>query len=408
MSTQVAEPRPAPPSDEGAGGGWLTPARAGWAGVALAFLALFVAVPPALIRSPVPSIVLGVAAVVAGAIAIRGGERKLGWGAVIAAVVGVALGIGATKSGEGNLKNVVAWSALFAAMLRYATPLLFAALGGVMSERSGVINIGLEGMMLMGAFFGVWGADITGSWVLGLIIGMASGMLLALIHAVFAVSLRADQIVSGFSMNLLAAGITGYFYISHYGAQGTPDDLPRTPDVTLPVIKDIPFFGDIFGQVNILIWLGLLTVLLLWILLFRTATGLRIRSVGENPLAAETAGLSPVRIRYRAVAASGALAAAGGSYLSIGFVGSFSENMTAGKGFIGLAVMICGRWMPQGALIFALLFGFFTALATRLPTFSPSAATLFQALPYVITLITVAGLVGRSIPPAADGRPLDR
>ena len=407
MSTQVAE-RPAPPSEEPNGDGWLTPARVGWAGVALGFLALFVAVPPALIRSPVPTVILGVLAVVAGAVAIRGGERKLGWGAVIAAVAGVALGIGATKSGEGNLRDVVAWSALFAAMLRYATPLLFAALGGVMSERSGVINIGLEGMMLMGAFFGVWGADITGSWVLGLIIAMASGVALALIHAVFAITLRADQIVSGFSMNLLALGITGYFYISHYGTEGTPDNIPRTPDVHLPGIQDIPFFGDIFGQLNILIWLGLLTVLLLWVLLFRTSTGLRIRSVGENPLAAETAGLSPVRIRYRAVAASGALAAAGGAYLSIGFVGSFTENMTAGKGFIGLAVMICGRWMPQGALVFALLFGFFTALATRLPTFSPSAATLFQALPYLITLITVAGLVGRSIPPAADGRPLDR
>jgi ABC-type uncharacterized transport system permease subunit len=408
MSTQVAEPRPAPPSERRAGDGWLTPERAGWAGVALGFLALFVTVPPALIRSPVPTIVLGVAGLVAGAIAIRGGERKLGWGALAAVVAGVALGIGATKSGESNLRDVVAWSALFAAMLRYATPLLFAALGGVMSERSGVINIGLEGMMLMGAFFGAWGADITGSWVLGLIIGMAAGLMLALIHAVFAITLRADQIVSGFSMNLLALGITGYFYISHYGEQGTPDDLPRTPDINLPGIKDIPFLGDIFGQLNVLIWLGLLTVLLLWILLFRTAIGLRIRSVGENPLAAETAGLSPVLIRYRAVAASGALAAAGGAYLSIGFVGSFSENMTAGKGFIGLAVMICGRWMPQGALVFALLFGFFTALATRLPTFSPSAATLFQALPYVITLITVAGLVGRSIPPAADGRPLDR
>jgi general nucleoside transport system permease protein len=407
MSTQVADPRPAPSETRG-GDGPLTPARAGWAGVALGFLALFVAVPPALIRSPVPSILLGVLGLAAGAWALRGGEKRLGWGAIVAAVAGVALGWAATKSGEANLRNVVAWSALFAAMLRYATPLLFAALGGVMSERSGVINIGLEGMMLMGAFFGAWGADITGSWVLGLVIGMLSGALLALIHAVFAVSLRADQIVSGFSMNLLALGITGYFYVSHYGEQGTPDDLPRTPDVSLPGIKDIPFFGDIFGQLNILIWLGLFTVLFLWILLFRTAVGLRIRSVGENPLAAETAGLSPVIIRYRAVATSGALAAAGGAYLSIGFVGSFSENMTAGKGFIGLAVMICGRWMPQGALVFALLFGFFTALATRLPTFSPSAATLFQALPYVITLITVAGLVGRSIPPAADGRPLDR
>jgi general nucleoside transport system permease protein len=408
MSTQVAERSPAPPSAGAGVGGWLTPARAGWLGIALGFLALFVTVPPATIRSPVPTILLAVAGVAAAAWAIRGGENRIGWGAVSAAVAGLVLGIAATKSGEGNLESVVAWSALLAAMLRYATPLLFAALGGVVSERSGVINIGLEGMMLMGAFFGVWGAETTGSWLLGLLIGMASGALLALIHAVFAVSLRADQIVSGFSMNLLAAGITGFFYVNIYGTTGTPDNIPRTPDVKLPLIKDIPFVGDVIGQMNILIWLGLLTVLLSWLFLFRTPAGLRLRSVGENPLAAETAGLSPVRIRYRAVAASGALAAIGGAYLSIGFVGSFTENMTAGRGFIGLAVMICGRWMPQGALVFALLFGFFTALAQRLPAFSPSAATLFQALPYVVTLIAVAGVVGRSIPPAADGRPLDR
>jgi ABC-type uncharacterized transport system permease subunit len=400
--------RPAPPAE--------TPGRdtsrdtkiVGWAGIVLGFLALFVTIPPMTVRSAVPTIVLGVLAVGCGAWAIRGGERRLGWGALVTAVIGVAVGIGATRSGVGNLERVVVWSALFAAMLRYATPLLFAALGGVMSERSGVINIGLEGMMLMGAFWGVWGADKTGSWIGGLIIGMVAGVLLALVHAVFAVSLRADQIVSGFSMNLLAAGITGYFYVSIYGSEGTPEGIPRAPDLSLPLIEDIPFVGDVIGRMNVFIWLGLITVVLLWVLLFRTPSGLRIRSVGENPLAAETAGLSPVRIRYWAVGASGALAAAGGAYLSIGFVGSFTENMTAGKGFIGLAVMICGRWLPQGALVFALLFGFFTALAQRLPVFSEQAATLFQALPYVVTLITVAGLVGRSIPPAADGRPLDR
>jgi general nucleoside transport system permease protein len=407
MTTEVAE-RPAPPAEEPDGRRWWTASSPGWLGIVLGFLALFVAIPPLTIRSPVPTIILGVAAVVCGALAIRNGERKLGWAAIITAIVGTFLGIAATKSGVTNLERVVVWSALFAAMLRYATPLLFAALGGVISERSGVINIGLEGMMLMGAFWGIWGAEVTGSWVIGLIIGLLSGVVLALIHAVWAITFRADQIVSGFAMNFLALGITGYFYVTIYGTQGTPDKIPRAPDVTVPLLEKVPFFGDFLGTMNILIWLGLLTVFLMWVYLFRTASGLRLRSVGENPLAAETAGLSPARIRYRAVMMSGALAAIGGAYLSIGFVGSFGENMTAGKGYIGLAVMICGRWLPQGALIFALLFGFFSSLAQRLDVFSEQAGTLFQALPYVVTLIAVAGVVGKSIPPAADGRPLDR
>ena len=397
-----------PPAEDAEASGPLTARRVGWAGVALAFLAFFVALPPLTIRSPIPTVILAFAAAAAGVWALRGGERRLATGALAAALVGLVGGIAATRSGVTNLERVVVWSALFAAMLRYATPLLFAALGGLFSERSGVINIGLEGMMLMGAFWGIWGAEVTGSWVIGLLVGMASGALLALIHAVFSVSLRADQIVSGFSMNFLAAGITGFAYVSIYGTQGTPDKIPRAPDVTVPLLEDVPFVGDVLGRMNILVWLGLLTALLTWVVVFRTPIGLRLRSVGENPLAAQTAGVSPVRVRYAAVLISGMLAAIGGAYLSIGFIGSFGEGMTAGRGYIALAVLICGRWMPGGALVFALLFGFFSALAQRLPVFSESAATLFQALPYVITLIAVAGVVGRSIPPLAIGRPLDR
>jgi simple sugar transport system permease protein len=323
-------------------------------------------------------------------------------------MVGMAGGIAATQSGVGNLERVVVWSALFAAMLRYATPLIFASLGGLFSERSGVINIALEGMLLMGAFFAVLGADLTGTWYLGVLIGMAAAGLLALIHAVFSVSLRADQIVSGTALNFLAVGLTTYLYLNRYGEEGTPTDLPQVPDVHLPLIEDIGFVGDIFGQMNLMIWMGLALVLVTWVVVFRTPPGLRLRSAGENPLAAETAGLSVVKTRYLAVVTSGVLAGAGGAYLSIGFVHSFSQNMTIGKGFIALAALIFGRWRPGGALMAALLFGFSTALAQRLPVFSPSAATLFQALPYVLTLIAVAGLVGRSIPPAAIGRPLER
>jgi ABC-type uncharacterized transport system permease subunit len=345
---------------------------------------------------------------IAGVYAVREGQRRLGWIAISIAAIGAIGAVVATQSGEANLERVFVWSALLAAMLRFATPLIFAAMGGILSERSGVINIGLEGMMLMGAFWGLWGAEVTGSWVIGLLVGMVAGLLLALLHALFSVTLRADQIVSGFAMTFLAAGITGFFYVSIYGTEGTPDNIPRAPDVTVPGLEAIPFVGDVIGRMNILIWLGLLTCLLTWLLVFRTPMGLRLRSVGENPLAAQTAGVSPVRVRYVAVAISGMLAAIGGAYLSIGFVGSFVEDMTAGRGYIALAVLICGRWLPAGALVFACLFGFCSALAQRLPVFSEQAATLFQALPYVVTLIAVAGVVGRSIPPAAIGRPLDR
>jgi ABC-type uncharacterized transport system permease subunit len=379
----------------------------GWAGIALGILAFFVAVPPIMVRSAVPIIVLALLGAAAGVFAVREGDKRIGWGAIASGVFGVAGGIAATRSGEAHLEEVVVWGALLASTLRYATPLTLAALGGLFSERSGVINIALEGMMLIGAFFGAYGADKTGSWVLGIVIAIVAGAVFAALHALFAVTLRADQIVSGTALNLLAVGITGYLYVDIYGTQGTPDDLPGVPDVNLP-IKSIPLIGDVFGQLNLMIWLTLALVLVTWVVVFRTSVGLRLRSVGENPLAAGTAGLSVVRMRYLAVMTSGGLAAMGGAFLSIGFVHSFSQNMTAGRGFIALAALIFGRWRPGTALAATLLFGFGSALAQRLPVFSPSGAVLFQALPYVLTLIAVTGVIGRSIPPAALGRPLPK
>jgi general nucleoside transport system permease protein len=386
----------------------VTARHVAWGAIAVGIVAWYIALPPILVRSFVPSVVLGVVAIGAGAWVLGQGENRLGWGAIAAGVIGAGGAVASTRSGAGHLEDVVTWSALFAAMLRFATPLLFGALGGIVSERSGVVNIGIEGMMLMGAFFGIFGADLGGSWVVGLLAAMVAGGLLALVHAVFSVTLRADQIVGGVAINLLALGITGYLFVDHYGDQGTPDDISRVPDVTLPVIKNIGFVGDAIGKTNLLTWLGLLTVVALAIFLFRTPQGLRLRSVGEHPRAAETVGLSVIRTRYLAVIASGVLAALGGAYLSIAFLGSFNQNMTAGRGYIALAVVICGRWRPFGALAFACLFGFSSALAQRLPTFSESGATLFQALPYVLTIIVVAGVIGRSRPPAAVGQPYTR
>jgi simple sugar transport system permease protein len=378
---------------------------AAWAGIVLGVLAAYVALPPLLIRTPAVSLVLAAVGIAAGVYATRQGEKRLGWIAVVIAVLGAILGVIAAKSGESNLDRVFVWSALVAGMLRYATPLIFGAMGGILSERSGVINIGLEGMMLIGAFFGIFGSDLLGSWVLGVAVGVAAGALIGLVHAFVSIQLRADQVVSGTGINFLAIGITGYIFIYHYGDQGTPSDISRAPNVTLPLVEDIPFIGEAIGQMNVLTWAALLLVPILAVYLFRTRGGLRLRSVGEKPRAADSLGLPVLRTRYLAVTASGALAALGGVFLSIGLLGSFNEQMTAGRGFIALAAVIFGSWRPFGALAGACLFGFSTALAQRLPAFSESTAVLFQALPYVVTLVVVAGVIGRSRPPAAIGVP---
>ncbi len=382
-----------------------SPRAVGIVGVGLAVIAWFITLPPALLRTPVPSIILGLAAMLAGAFALQGEERRLGFIDLFLGPLAIAGAIASTKSGLGHLNTVFVWSALVAAMLRYATPLLFAALGGIVCERSGVINIGLEGMMLMGCYFGIFGADVLGSWVMGLLVALVAGGLLALVHAVFSIHMRANQVVSGTGINFLALGITGYFFTAHYGPNGTPNKISQVPNVKLPLIQHIGFFGQAIGDANLMTWIGLLLVPALAVFLFRTRWGLRLRAVGEKPRAADTVGLPVLRIRYLAVVVSGMLAALGGAYLSVAFVGSFTPNMTEGKGFIALAAVIFGRWRPGLALVATLLFGFSEAMADRLPTFSGTLATLFQALPYVLTLIAVAGLIGASRPPAASGIP---
>ncbi len=316
----------------------------------------------------------------------------------------------AAQAGRTNLETAVVWSALIASMLVYATPLTYAAIGGLFSERSGVVNIGLEGMMLTGAFFGIWGADRTGNWVLGLLVAMGAGGLLALVYAFFAIHLRADQIVGGTAINFLALGVSGYLFIDIYGSNGTPNltNAQQIPDI--PISRSGNFFAQAFGDLNLLIWVSFGLVILTYFFVFRTPWGLRLRSVGEHPRAADTVGISVFRTRYVAVTFSGMLSAMGGAYLSIGFVHSFNQNMTEGRGFIALAALIFGKWRPAGAFGAALLFGFSSALAQRLGTIPnwSSYAVLFQALPYVLTLIAVAGVIGRSIPPAADGQPYQK
>jgi simple sugar transport system permease protein len=381
----------------------------GIAGVALGVLAFWLTLPPVETTARVWPVLLGALAVACGLWAARE-RRRLGWGAVAAGALGLTFGLLATQTGRGNLGGAVVWSALIASTLVYATPLTYAALGGLFSERSGVVNIGLEGMMLTGAFFGIWGSVATGSWVLGLLIALTAGGVLALVYAFFAIHLGTDQIIGGTAVNFLALGITGYLFVDIYGSNGTPPlrGAQQIPDVTIS--KSSNFFAQAFGQLNLMIWLSFALLAVTSVVVFKTPLGLRIRSVGEHPRAADTVGISVFKTRYAAVTLSGMLSALGGAYLSIGFVHSFNQNMTEGRGFIALAALIFGKWRPAGAFGAALLFSFSNALAQRLGTVPDwsSYAVLFQALPYVLTLIAVAGVIGRSIPPAAVGRPYAR
>ncbi|MCL2418911.1 MAG: ABC transporter permease [Conexibacteraceae bacterium] len=385
----------------------MTAKRAGTAAAVLAAVAWILTLPPIMARTALPSAVLGLVAALIGVLVLRNAQhRRLGGVTVLAGLVAIPLALAMTNQSAANVREVFTWSAVIASGLTFATPLIFAALGGIISERSGVVNVGLEGMMLMGAYFGIFGADVCNSWLLGALIGMASGGLVGLVHAYFSIHLRANQVVSGIAINLLAVGLTGYFFISHYGNNGTPGTLPQVPNLTIPVLDRIPFVDDAIGrQTNLLTWIGLLLVPVVWWFLFRTRAGLRLRAIGEQPLAASTVGLKVIATRYVAVVTSGVLAALGGVYLSDGLTGSFNFDMTDGRGFIALAAVIFGKWNPVGALGATLLFGLSTALAFRLQTFSTTLGTLFQALPYVLTLVAVAGLIGRSRPPAASGIP---
>src|SRR5438552_2013731 len=381
------------------------PRAVGILGIALGALSFCLALPPVHARNTGLPVAVGILGAAAGIWAVSRRERRVGWGAIAAALVGIVGAILATRSSLTHPDIVVFWGALVTATLRWATSLTFAAIGGMFSERSGVVNIGLEGMMLSGAFFGILGADKLGSWELGLLCAMVSGGVLAFIHAFNAIHLRADQIVSGTAINFLALGVTGYFFILVYGDNGTPGSISQVPNVNIPGADHLGFIGDVFGHLNLMIWLMFATIIVSYIVVFRTPIGLRLRSVGEHPRAADTVGISVYKIRYGAVILSGMLSALGGAYLSIGYLGSFNENMTAGRGYIALAAVIFGNWRPFGAFAAALLFGGSTALSFRLQQPWPAPSVLFQALPYVLTLIAVAGVIGRATPPASAGRP---
>ena len=299
--------------------------------------------------------------------------------------------------------------ALLTAGLRLGTPILLAALGEVFAERSGVLNIGVEGMMLIGALAGVLGSKFTGSPWAGLLLGMIAGILMSLIHAYVTITLRADQIVSGVAINILALGLSTFIFRGVFGITILPVTVKSFKPIKVPGLSEIPILGPVVFQQSALVYIALILVPLTWFILMKTPVGLKIRTVGEHPKAADTVGNSVTRIRYLCTAIGGLLAGVGGCFLSIGQLNFFADNMTAGRGFIALAAVIFGRWNPFGVLGASIIFGTADAIALRLQArgFDVPYEFLFM-LPYVLTIIALAGLVGKTEYPKALGLPYRR
>jgi simple sugar transport system permease protein len=287
-----------------------------------------------------------------------------------------------------------------------ATPLTLAALGGMMCERSGVVNIALEGIMLTGAFVGYAAAFATHNLWLGVLAAILAGMLIAALHAVLSISFLVDQIVSGTVINILAVGITGVFYRNFIesGNVAGPGTLPQW---SVPVLADIPVVGPILFQNQFVTYAMLALIVVVHFTLFHTVWGLRTRACGEHPRAAETAGINVYFVRYVNVIASGALAGLGGAYFSLQQIGNFLPGMTGGRGFIGLAAMIFGQWTPVGAFFASLLFAGSDQVGSRLQSVFhvPIPLQFLGMLPYILTIVVVAGAMGRAVAPAAVGRP---
>ncbi len=309
---------------------------------------------------------------------------------------------------------------ILSATIRLSTPLIFAAMAGIFSERSGVVDISLEGKLLAGAFAAASVAAVTGSAWLGLGAAILTGMALSLVHGFASITHKGDQVVSGVAINIIVSGLTVVLGIAWFHRAGQTPTLPssaRFMSIKLPgadAISQVPFLGEIYTKLisghNLLVYLAFVCVGLTYWILFKTRFGLRLRAVGENPKAVDTAGISVDFLRYRAILIGGILTGIGGTYISIAQNASFTRDMSAGQGYIALAAMIFGKWKPTPAMLSCFLFGFLEALSMRLqgvvvPFLGEVPVQLIQAGPYILTVVLLAGFVGRAIAPKADGVP---
>jgi simple sugar transport system permease protein len=290
-----------------------------------------------------------------------------------------------------------------------ALPITFGALSGILCERSGVVNIAIEGMLLAGAFTGAVVGSATGNIIVGALAAGFVGAALAGLLAVLTIRYRMDQIVAGTVINIFSAGITSFLYSRILQVHQELNQPARFPQIPVPVLSEIPILGPMFFSGNIFLYVLFILIGLIHYGLFYTRWGLRVRAVGEHPRAADTVGINVNLTRYRNVLLGGIVAGIGGAYFTLGSTGSFIHDMTAGRGFIGLAAMIFGGWTPIGAFLASLVFGFADAVQTRLSILNiPLPSELLEMTPYLVTIVVVAGLVGRVRAPAADGRPYEK
>lgn len=299
---------------------------------------------------------------------------------------------------------------LFESTLIRATPFLLGALSGIMCERSGVINIAIEGMMLIAAFVSVIATNLSGGNIwMGLTWGLASGAIIAAIHAVLSIQFKVDQIISGTVINIFAFGLTNYLNLRVLQTNQSLNESHTFDLLPIPLLSDVPILGRVFFSQNILVYAALSLMFVVHFVLFYTRWGLRTRAVGEHPRAADTLGINVFRVRYVNVVIGGLFAALGGCFLTLGSVGRFDKLMTNGRGFIALAAMIFGNWTPFGAFASSLIFGFADSLQVKLQILSSAIPSDFLLMaPYLATMIVLAGVVGRAIPPAADGQPYEK
>ncbi len=298
---------------------------------------------------------------------------------------------------------------LFASGVRLSTPLILAALGGLFSERSGVVNIALDGIMIFGAFVGAVVAFETGNPWYGLLAAMFIGGLIAHVHGIASIRYQANQVVSGTAINLLAIGVPAVLSNALYNSTTVTPNIPlMLPIIKIPLISEIPVLSVLLGKYSFLVFFAYLAVPVSWFVLYKTSFGLRLRAVGENPEAADTAGINVYLMRYYGVWLSGLLAGLGGAFLSIAHGSSFVRNISAGRGFIALAALIFGRYTPKLTLIGCMLFGIADAFQIRVQGVIPIPVQFVQMFPYVLTMIVLAGLIGRAQVPAADGIPYEQ